>query len=114
MKHADERRRAQRYSTRLSLIEQDTGEVLGYCDEISLSGVRLISETPLPDKQELRVWLGRTEDYTGIPLSLFRVWKAFSDSDPRSYYAGLHIIDINKETQEKLQELIDELFTTNQ
>ena len=110
MLYTPERRKAKRYSTRLKVFERASDTLLGYCEDISISGLRLMSETPPPPNEELNVWLGRSDNEEGIPLTLFRTWNSVTDTVPRYYYSGMHIVSPDEETLDKLQELIDDLF----
>ena len=66
MLQTNERRRAKRFSTRLKVFEQETDILLGYCEDISISGLRLMSEAPLPANQELNVLLDQAENSGGV------------------------------------------------
>ena len=105
-----ERRRAKRYSIRLKVFEQETNTLLGYCEDISNSGLRLMSKTLPPSSKELKVWLDGTGNDYGIKLTLFRVWSSVTDTVPRYFYSGMHIVDPNEQTLDKIQDLIDDLF----
>ena len=107
-----ERRRAKRFSTRLKVYDRETNNLLGYCEDLSFTGVRLMSEAPIPENRELTVLLDHADDGTGILLTLFRVWQAVSESVPRYYYTGLHIVNPDEETLDNLQDLIHELFVS--
>jgi len=112
MQDIAERRRAKRFSARLKIYDCETGDLIGYCEDLSISGLRLMSETPLPANKEIRAWLDRNENNsgTGISLTLFRVWQAFSETARRYYYTGMHIINPDEQTLDQLQDLIDNLF----
>ena len=110
MLHTPERRKAKRYSTRLKVYEENTDTLLGYCEDLSISGLRLMSETPLPANKELKARLDGNGAGEGITLTLFRIWNSITDTTPRYYYSGMHIVGPGEETLDKLQDLIDDLF----
>jgi len=104
------RRKAKRFSVRLKVFEQETSTLLGYCEEISISGLRLMGITPPPSNKELKVWLDGTGDDHGIKLTLFRVWSSVTDTEPRYFYSGMHMVDPDEQALDKIQDLIDDLF----
>ena len=113
MLHTTERRKTKRFSTRLRVFEQETNTLVGYCDDISISGLKLMSSVPPPANKELRVWLDGAGKVDGIPLTLFRVWNSVTDTEPRYYYAGMHIVEASERALDRIQELIDDLFIEN-
>ena len=109
-----EKRRFKRYSCKLKVYLQDSNELLGYAEDIQLQGMRLKSETVIPENTELKVWFGvdgKDGDRTKlISVSMYRVWSGFPDGDNRFYYSGMHFVPPSEETLDSIQELIDELM----
>ena len=105
-----ERRKSKRYSVRLKVYEQETGKMLGYADDISIHGIRLMSNEPIQAKNEISVWLDKTEDNPGISLTLYRIWSSISDTEPSYYYAGMYFISPSVESLDAVQELINDLY----
>jgi len=58
-----ENRKLKRYSARLKIFTQETGELIGYTDDIHTDGIKLKSKYPIPDKKVIHIWLdGSDED----------------------------------------------------
>ena len=112
MLNQGERRKAVRFSVRLKVYDQGSSKLIGYCEDISLNGIRLMSETPLPTNMEVNVSLDRNDNGTGISLTLYRVWQAVSETVPRYYYTGLHIVSPDDQTLDSIQDLIHDLFVS--
>jgi len=106
------RRKLKRYSVRLKVFTQETGELLGYVDNLHTEGVKLKSKEPIPDKEEIHIWFVASEDdekEKRISLTAFKVWSSFSETVPRYYYSGLHFIDPTEAALDSIQALIEEL-----
>jgi len=107
-----ENRKLKRYSVRLKVFTQETGEVLGYAEDLNVKGMKIQSEESIPDKKEIQIWIGASredEEKGRISLTAYRMWSSFSDTVPRYYYSGLHFIDPSEEALDSIQKLIDEL-----
>lgn len=105
-------RRLPRYSTRLKVFDQETGDLIGYTEDLHLKGIKLSSDEPVQEGKEIRIWLETSSEEKNperISLHAYRVWSAFSDTDPRYYYTGLHFIDTSEETLDSLQVIIENL-----
>jgi len=85
----------------------NTGELLGFAENIHMEGMKIMSKLPIPANKELMVWLEKTDAHLRIPVSISRVWSSFLDSDPVIYYSGVHLINPTRETLDGLQALID-------
>ncbi len=107
-----EERKQKRFSVLLKVFTQDTGELLGYAENLHAEGMKIKSKEPIPDKKEIQVWLGASredEDEKRISLTACRIWSSFSDSIPRFHYSGLHFTNPSEEALDSIQTLIDEL-----
>jgi predicted helicase len=109
---ASEKRRLKRFSVRLKVYSQLTDELVGYAENLHLEGMMISSKIPIPDKQELQVWLGATKEekrLNRIFLSGYKVWGSFTENTPRLYYSGLHFVSPSEDTLDKIQTLLYEL-----
>jgi len=107
-----ENRKLKRYSARLKVYGQETSELLGYAENLNIEGMKLMSEAPLPEENEIQIWFGASKEDEGerqISLLASRIWSSFSDTNPRFYYFGLHFTKPSEEALDSIQELIDEL-----
>ncbi len=108
-----ENRKLQRYAVRLKVFTQETGELLGYAENLHIEGMKIKSKEPIPDKKEIQFWIEvskEDEEERRISLTAYRIWSSFSDTVPRYYYSGLYFIDSSEETTDSIQELIYELL----
>lgn len=105
-----ENRKLTRYSVRLKVFTQGTGELIGYAEDLHTEGMKIKSKDPIPDKKEIQIWIrvpGKDEEENRIALTAYRVWSSFSDDVPRYYYSGLHFIDPSEEALDSIQELTE-------
>ena len=107
MQQLEEKRKLRRYLIRLRVIDRSTGELLGFAENIHMEGMKIMSKSPIPPNQELMVWLERTDAHPRIPVSIFRVWNSFLDSDPVIYCAGVHFINPSHEALDGIRTLMD-------
>jgi len=94
------------------VFTQETGELLGYAENLNIEGMRIKSKEPIPDKKEIQIWFGASkenEEERRISLIAYRIWSSFSDTVPRHYYSGLHFTNPSEEALDSIQALIDEL-----
>lgn len=106
-----ENRKLKRYSVKLKVYSQETGKIIGYIEDINISGMNIKSTDRFPDMQEVKVWFG-VDSYNKsekIGLTVIKVWDAFTDTIPRFYNTGLHYINPDEDTLDLLQEMIFEL-----
>lgn len=107
-----ENRKLTRYSVRLKVFTQETGELLGYAEDLHTQGMKIKSKKPLPDKKEILLWFGVSgddEEDKRIVVKAYRVWSSFHDTIPRFYYAGLRFVDPSEEALDAIQSYLDEL-----
>jgi len=106
------RRALKRYSVNLRVFNQETGAIVGYAKDLSISGMKLMSEEPIPEKTEIQIWFGASQDdkeEERIKLTAFSVWGSFTDTEPRHYYTGLHFSDPSEAALDRIQALIHSL-----
>ncbi len=51
-----ENRKLKRYSVRLKVFTQETGELLGYAENLHTEGMKIKSKEPIPDEKEMQIW----------------------------------------------------------
>jgi hypothetical protein len=107
-----EKRIQRRYSIRQKVYRQDTGNLFGYFENISLSGMFLKSTDPIPDKEEIPIWFGTGKEdliESKIYFTVYKVWGAFSDTIPRIYNSGLYFVNPTEANLDAIQNLIDDI-----
>lgn len=107
-----ERRKLKRYSTRLRVFNQETGELLGYAENFHTQGMMLMSKEPIPDKKEIHICFGIANEDTEqkkISLTTYKIWNSFTDTSPRLYCTGLFFSKPSNEALDKIKRLIEEL-----
>ena len=107
MQQLEEKRKLKRYLIRLKVIDRETGALLGFAEDIHMGGMKVMSKQPIPAQQELKVWLGKEDTHLKIPITIFRIWSSFMDTDPVVYYAGVHFINLTDAAMDSIQTLID-------
>ncbi len=108
----NENRKLKRYSCRLKVFTQASGVLLGYAENLHTQGMKLKSQAPIPEKEELEIWFGASandDKEKRIRLTAYRVWSSFNDTIPRFYFSGLHFVKPSEEALDSIEELIDEL-----
>ena len=71
-----ENRKLTRYSVRLKVFSQETGELLGYAEDFHTEGMKIKSKEPVPDKKEIQIWfgvIGKNEEEKRITLTAYRI-----------------------------------------
>lgn len=104
-----ENRKNKRHRVRLKVIDQQTGELLGYAEDLHIEGMRLTSKKSFPANTEIIFWLVKDEETVKIPLTAFRVWSSFYDTVPVFYYSGFHFVNPTSESLDSIQDIIREL-----
>ena len=101
-----------RYSTRLRVYEQGTDNLLGYTEDLHMKGIKLISDGPVIEGREIHLWL-EVADKDGRPtkilLNAYRIRSAFTDTEPRYFYTGLHFVNPSEAALDSIQAVIDSL-----
>jgi len=107
-----ENRKLKRYSVRLKVFTQETGELLGYTSNLHTEGMKIMGEIPLPDEKEIQIWFGASkedEEEKRISLTACIIWRNFSNTTPIFYYSGFRFVNPPEEALDSIQELINEL-----
>jgi c-di-GMP-binding flagellar brake protein YcgR len=108
-----ERRNQERYSLEyfLRIVDRDTESLLGHIIDISLGGMRLISEAPIPTQKDFRLWMEISLEsglQGKIALEARSVWGR-KDINPELYDTGFSFIALSAETRSTIENLIREL-----
>ena len=107
------KRKHDRFTFRRKVFTQ-ANILIGYIENISLSGIKVSSIEPIHGNEEFSIWFGisnKSENEKKISLIAYRVWSSFTDTEPRMYYSGLHFVNPSEEGLDNIQELIRELST---
>ncbi len=104
-----ENRRFKRHTVRLKVFYEETGELLGYAEDLHIEGMGIASKKVIPNETEIHLNLTTEDEQKQIPLRAFRIWSSFYDTLPIFYYSGLHFIDPSQQVLDDIQEIIDEL-----
>jgi|WetSurMetagenome_2_1015567.scaffolds.fasta_scaffold1005749_1 c-di-GMP-binding flagellar brake protein YcgR len=109
----DERREYERYSVMFYLAVHERGNdaILGQIVDISLGGIRLLSEQPIPVGARLPLVMDVSLEsgLTGkLPVEAACVWSE-EDDNPGFYLAGFQFIDLTEHGTDFVQAIIDEL-----
>ena len=112
VKPSADNRKVKRYSYRLKVFNQKTGEILGYIENISLCGMLLNSIEPIPDKEMIQIWFGAEKDKQEkekIFLTVHKVWGSVSEQKPILYSSGLYYDSPSEDALSSIQALIDSI-----
>jgi hypothetical protein len=107
-----EKRKFKRYAVHLKVFRQDDDKMLGYIEDINLTGMNLKSVESIRDKQGFTVYFGTDEknpDDSKITMTVQKIWGAFSDTVPIMHSTGFYFVDPSKESLAAIQELISKL-----
>lgn len=104
-----ENRRLRRHKVRLKVFERESGELLGYAENLHIRGMKLVGKITPPTNTEIKIWLEMDDEEEKIPLTIFRVWSSFFDTVPVFYCTGLHFVNPSDEIMDKIQTYIDKL-----
>ncbi|NNE38138.1 MAG: PilZ domain-containing protein [Gammaproteobacteria bacterium] len=107
-----ERRKQERFNFRRKVFTQETSELIGYVENLSLTGIKMKSMNPIPDEIEIKIWFGASEENEEekrILLSVCKLWGSVSETVPPLYFSGLHFIYPSEEASDSIQKLISEL-----
>lgn len=97
----------------LSVTDPETGQVIGFLENISLGGLMVLSQDPVtigsetPKTVELVL---PTDDSGGgsIELNIHSAWK-LKDDNANLHATGLKLVDAQKPTLEQIDNLLDNL-----
>lgn len=112
-RNTEEKRAYERYSVEfyLSVYDPDTDALVGHVVDISLGGLQLLSETPIPAGEECRFRMevslesGRQET---VEFTAWLIWQS-EDLNPGFYNAGFQFIDLSPGATRSVQAIIDEI-----
>lgn len=69
--------------------------------------MKIMSKKVIPAQKEIHVWLEKDGADIKIPVTMYRVWSSFFDTDPVFYCAGVHFVNPTDEALDSIQALID-------
>lgn len=109
-----ERREYERYSAdfHLAVLEPDSDTQLGQVVDISMGGMRLLSDRPISPGARLDLILdialesGRTEK---VPVKAESVW-AKEDDNPGYFQTGFKFLELSGPAKEAVEAIIQELM----
>ncbi len=107
-----ERRIERRFAFTQKVYWQDTDEFLGFAENISMTGMMLVTKQPVDSMKELQIWFGVDKEdkrTNRIFLAAYRVWHSFTDDGPDLYCYGLHFSTLDLDAKQKLETLLDKL-----
>jgi len=97
----------------LRVFDVDTDQVVGYIDDISVDGVRLLSEQPIPAYHVHRYRLELPKHYEGKrTVEFFGVttwtsgWPSGNDEKNDFYDCGVKFLDLDPLEKERISQLI--------
>ncbi len=108
----EERRIDRRFTFAQKVYWQETDEFIGFAENISLTGLMLVTKQPIDNLQELSIWFGVDKDekmLNRIFVSAYRVWQSFTDDGPKLHCYGLHLGNLNEDSKKKIEALLDKL-----
>lgn len=109
----EEKRAYERYSVEfyLSVYDRETDALVGHVVDISLGGLQLLSEAPIPAGEDFRFRMevslesGRQET---VEFEAWPVWQS-EDLNPGFYNAGFQFTDLSPGAAQSVQAIIDEI-----
>jgi hypothetical protein len=100
----------------LRVFDQDSGRVLGHVVNLTIKGMTLVSETPLPAAKNFNLGLEiptQSEQDERIIVRALSVWN--DKLEGQNYYAnGFHIFRMPTPTTTKIQKIIEALKLPDQ
>jgi len=91
-----DKRKLPRYITNLRVSSQAGNELLGYCANLHLHGMMLVTKVFIEIGTVLDVWLEdpiSTDLADRIPLTVRCLWNRYDDADPGLYDIGMRYVD---------------------
>jgi c-di-GMP-binding flagellar brake protein YcgR len=109
----EERRAQERYTLEnyLCVIDRADNTLLGHIVDISAGGMKLLSDSPIPDRREYRLLLeislngGSLEKVAMTARSTWTDW----DMNPGLYNTGFYFLWLSPEARLKIEQLIEYL-----
>jgi len=65
--------RFKRHTVRLKVVYEETGELLGYAEDLHSEGMRVASKKAIPTETEIRLYLTTEDEQKQIPIRVFRI-----------------------------------------
>lgn len=93
----------------LRVFDVTTDSVVGYIDDISITGARLISEQPIPLQTLSRYRLELPKFYEGkrcVEFSAVATWSQGENNDRSFCDCGVEFIDLDPLDRERISQLI--------
>jgi hypothetical protein len=87
----------------MSVINDDTQEILGHMVEVSAIGLQLETTVPLPLEKDYYLRLGLTPELADRPFIIFIArtkWCKIDDIEPNLYHVGFGIAEIMPDDRE--------------
>jgi len=112
-RNTEEKRAYERYSVEfyLSVYDRETDALVGHVVDISLGGLQLLSEAPIPAGEDFRLRMevslesGRQET---VEFEAWPIWQS-EDLNPGFYSAGFQFVDLSPGAAQSVQAVIDEI-----
>jgi len=95
----------------LRIFDQETESLVGHVMDITTSGVKVVSEWPVPTGKRFQLWMEIPRE-TGEPHKVsFAAESLWSNEDdnPEFFNTGLRLIDPSERTVNSIRKLIDQL-----
>ena len=96
---------------RVRVFALASGLLLGHAADLSMGGMRVVGDMPIPTGQTLRVWAeiqGLHRERTRALLDVQSIWTS-STVDRGSYESGVCITDATREAAKGIEALMSEL-----
>jgi len=107
-----EQRRLKRWQlvNYLRVFDATSGELVGHLVDLTHEGIMLLGSETLPCEKEFHLRMQRLSDgnTTEIHLRAYSLWSK-QDVDPHLYKTGFQLVQLEREQQKFLQNLISEL-----
>lgn len=108
-----ERREYERYSVMfyLAVYDQENDSSLGQILDISMGGLRLLSEKPIPVKARFHIVIDvslESGKKGKIPVEAKSVWSQ-DDDNPGFYVTGFQFFGLSSQAKQFIRAVIDEL-----
>ena len=101
-----ERRKLKRWDPLKIVYVFSNGTFLGYLEDLSLKGLRLMSEEPIHLRNDFQVSIEL--DAWKMSLDVYSIWDK-KDRNYNYYYTGFNFLNLTPETIKQIKHLIVEL-----
>ena len=108
----EERRNRERrdFSYYMRLVDNDTQDLVGHLVDISSSGFKLDSQTPIPVDKDFRLRMDLTSEVANKPAMVFVArskWCEVDPLDPFIYNVGFQLVNISPADLEIINRMIE-------